>query len=85
MSSALFSRILVAGLLAGSLCCGAAALAGTVSLEDLLAGQLVASAPAPLLGPITSSGRKGWDCKPEHAASAQDWHAAGLPSGPEAR
>ncbi|MGA8534870.1 MAG: hypothetical protein WB615_12250 [Candidatus Tumulicola sp.] len=84
MSSALFARILAAALLAGSLCCGAAALGNTASLEDLLTGQLVPSEPAALLGPITSLGRKGWDCKPEHAAGAQEWRAAELPTGPEA-
>ena len=84
MSSALFSRLFAAGLLAVSLCCGAAALGHAASLEDLLAGQLIASDPAPLLAPITSAGRKGWDCKPEHAASAQQWRAAELPAGPEA-
>ena len=76
--------MLGAGLLAVSLCCGAAALARAGSLEDLLAGQLVASESPPLLGPITSAGRKGWDCKPEHAAGAAEWNAAELPPGPHA-
>jgi hypothetical protein len=84
MSSALLRRVLGAGLLAVSLCCGAAALARAGSLEDLLAGQLVASESPPLLGPITSAGRKGWDCRPERAAGAAEWHAAELPPGPHA-
>ena len=85
MSSALLRRTLGAGLLAASLCGGAAALAKAGSLEELLAGQLVASEPAPLLGPVTSAGRKGWDCKPEHAASASQWRAAELPDGTQAQ
>ena len=84
MSSALLRRLLWAGLLAGSLCCGAAALARAGSLEDLLAGQLVASEPAPMLGPITSAGRKGWECRPERAAAAAEWRSAELPTGPHA-
>jgi hypothetical protein len=83
MSSAFFRRLLVGGLIAGSLSCGAVALGNTGSLEAALAGQLLASDPAPLLGPITSAGRKGWDCKPEHAAAAQHWQAAELPPGPQ--
>jgi len=82
MSSALVRRLLGAVLLAGALCCGAAALARAGSLEDLLAGQIVASDAPPLLGPITSAGRKGWDCRPEHAAGAAEWRAAELPPGP---
>lgn len=76
--------MLGAGILAGSLCCGAVALANAGSLAGLLAGQVTASDPAPLLGPITSAGRTGWDCKPEHAAAAQQWRAAELPPGPHA-
>jgi hypothetical protein len=53
-------------------------------MEDLLAGQLVASESPPLLGPITSAGRKGWDCRPERAAGAAEWHSAELPPGPHA-
>lgn len=81
MSSAFFGRLLGAVLAAGSLCCAAGALAKAGSLENLLAGQLTASEPAPLLGPITSAGRTGWDCKPERAAAATQWHAADLPAG----
>ena len=32
-----------------------------------------------MLGPITSAGRTGWECKPERAASSSGWHQAELP------
>jgi hypothetical protein len=83
MSSVLGSRILAAVLLAGALLCGRGALANAASVGDLLAGGLTASGPPGLLAPITSAGRKGWDCKPEHAAGSQRWRAAELPSGPD--
>jgi hypothetical protein len=83
MSSALLSRILAPLVLVAALVCGGAALAGAASLTDLLTGQLVASQSPGLLGPITSAGRKGWDCKPEHAAGAHNWRAAELPADPE--
>jgi len=60
----------------------AAASAGVAAGADLLQGdpgQLAASAPAALLGPITEAGRTGWDCAPEHAATARSASAAGLP------
>jgi hypothetical protein len=75
-------RLLAAGLLAGAIFTGWFALANAASVEDMLAGQLTVSASPTLLGPITSAGRKGWDCKPEHAASAQHWQHAELPAGP---
>jgi hypothetical protein len=81
VSKSLFARLLAAALLAGAIA-GGAALAGTTSLEDSLAGALLPSAAPPLLGPITSSGRKGWDCLPERAAAAQHWQDAQLPSAP---
>jgi len=77
-------RLLGAGLLVGSLYCGSVALAKAGSLEEMLAGQLTASDPAPLLGPITSAGRTGWECKPERAAAARAWQAADLSAGPQA-
>jgi hypothetical protein len=46
-------------------------------LDD--AGSLVPSAAPALLGPITESGRTGWDCAPEHAATARTATGAGLP------
>lgn len=82
MSSALVRSFLLAIFLAGSFFGGRAALAGAAQAEDLLAGQLVPSATPTLLGAITSVGRKGWDCKPEHAASATAWTSAELPSEP---
>jgi hypothetical protein len=49
-------------------------------MADALAqGALVPQAPA-LLGPITSAGRKGWECKPERAAAATGSHQAELPA-----
>lgn len=65
-----------------ALVCGGAALAKAASLEDLLTGQLVASSAPALLGPITSEGRKGWDCKPERAAAAPRGAEAELPPDP---
>lgn len=82
MSSVLGRLLLVAAFLAGSFFGGRAALAGAAQAEDLLAGQLVPSSSPALLGAITSAGRKGWDCKPEHAASAAAWNAAELPTEP---
>lgn len=59
---------------------GRAALAGATSLDDLLAGALSPSSTPALLGPITSAGRVGWECKPERAAAAAPWHQADLPA-----
>jgi len=42
-------------------------------------GALPASAAPALLGPITASGRSGWDCAPERAATARTAASAGLP------
>jgi hypothetical protein len=73
-------RLLAAALFAGALLCfGGFAVAGASSLEDLLAGALTPSAAPGLLGPITSAGRVGWECKPERAAAAAGWHDAKLP------
>ena len=83
MSRVLVSRVLAAGFLLGALFCGRIAFANAASVEDLLAGGLLPSAAPGLLEPITSEGRKGWDCKPEHAAEAKHWHAANLPAGPD--
>jgi hypothetical protein len=82
MSRVLVSRVLAAGFLLGAIFCGRIAFANAASVEDLLAGGLLPSTMPPLLEPITSEGRKGWDCKPEHAAEAQHWHAANLPADP---
>jgi len=65
-----------------ALACGGAALAKAATLEDLLAGQLIASDAPALLGPITSEGRKGWACKPERAAAAARSGEAELPPDP---
>jgi hypothetical protein len=49
------------------------------SLDDLAVAQSLASSPTPLLGPINSLGRTGWDCAPEKAARAARVRAAELP------
>lgn len=82
VSKSLFARLLTAALLAGAIAAGGIALAGASSLEESLAGALLPSAAPSLLGPITSAGRKGWDCLPEHAAAAPHWKDAQLPSPP---
>jgi hypothetical protein len=38
------------------------------------------SDPPALLGPITESGRTGWDCAPERAARARQASGAELPA-----
>jgi hypothetical protein len=70
--------LLVAGFaIAASLAAYGATQAASVA--DLLAqGVLAPQAPA-LLGPITSAGRTGWECKPERAAAAKGSHEAELP------
>ena len=57
--------------------CAGAAVGAELLLDD--PASLVSSAPPALLGPITESGRSGWDCKPEHAATARTASGAGLP------
>jgi hypothetical protein len=82
VSRTLVSRVLAAVLLAGAFFCGHFALAGAASLEDMLAGALVPSAAPSLLGPITSAGRVGWECKPERAAADARVREAELPVDP---
>jgi hypothetical protein len=57
--------------------CAGAAVGAELLLDD--PGSLVVSAPPALLGPITERGRTGWDCAPEHAATARTASGAGLP------
>jgi hypothetical protein len=59
---------------------GGIALSAEATLEELGGSQLGPSASADLLGPITESGRVGWDCAPEHAARAGSARAAELPA-----
>lgn len=59
---------------------GGVALSAEASLEELGRSQLQPSAFAELLGPITESGRVGWDCAPERAARAATASAAELPA-----
>jgi hypothetical protein len=49
------------------------------SVGELAALRLVPSAAPTLLGPILESGRTGWECAPERAASAVHVRAAELP------
>jgi hypothetical protein len=70
-------RLTIAAVLALSASAGAAA-AAELLLDDP-AVSLVTSALPSLLGPITESGRTGWNCAPEHAATARTATAAGLP------
>ena len=48
------------------------------ALDAIARAQLLPSVPA-LLGPVDESGRNGWDCRPERAASAKSAAAAELP------
>jgi hypothetical protein len=72
-------RLVVAVALAIVASAGAAA--GAEMLLDEPAGSLATSAAPSLLGPITERGRTGWDCAPEHAATARTAATAGLPHG----
>jgi ABC-type transport system substrate-binding protein len=72
-----FRRSVIAVLLALGACAGAAV--GAELLLDDSTGSLVSSAIPPLLGPITETGRTGWNCVPERAATARTAAAAGLP------
>ncbi|MFY9664850.1 MAG: hypothetical protein WAL67_08635 [Candidatus Cybelea sp.] len=83
MSITLLRRVVLAvTLLAATFACGRFAVAGAESLEDMLTGALTPSAAPALLGPITSAGRVGWECKPERAAAAARWHEGELPTNP---
>jgi len=65
-------------------CAGVAgiALGAEASLDTLLSVDLPASVQPALLGPITESGRAGWDCAPEHHATAPKAADADLPAAP---
>jgi hypothetical protein len=69
-------RWLVALALAVAACAGAA-MGAELVLGD--PSTLVPSASPALLGPITETGRTGWNCPPERAATARTASAAGLP------
>jgi hypothetical protein len=59
---------------------GGVAVSAEATLEELGHSHLQQSAFADLLGPITESGRVGWDCTPEQAARAATARAAELPA-----
>ncbi|MDB5026957.1 MAG: hypothetical protein JWO66_646 [Candidatus Eremiobacteraeota bacterium] len=70
-------RAAMALVLALGACAGAAV--GAELLFDDPSGAIVTSAIPALLGPITESGRTGWTCMPERAATARTATVAGLP------
>ena len=80
MSRLTLRSLLFASLLAAGLAAIGTGLAGAGSIEAMLTGTLQSSAPPALLGPITESGRKGWECKPERAAAARTAKDAELPA-----
>jgi len=82
VSRTLLARALAVALLAGGIFCGRSAVAGATSLEDMLSGALMPSAAPTLLAPITSAGRRGWECKPERAAASRQTSVAELPPDP---
>jgi hypothetical protein len=53
-------------------------LAGAATPDDWLAGNAVAFTLPALLAPITSAGRKAWNCKAELAASTKHVNEAEL-------
>jgi hypothetical protein len=74
-----FRRALLAVGFAASVLLAGYGATQAASVADLLAqGALAPQAPG-LLGPITSAGRIGWECKPERAAGAKGSHEAELP------
>lgn len=82
VSRTLVPRVFAVVLLAAILFCGRFALAGAASLQEMLDGALAPSSAPALLGPITSAGRIGWECKPERAAAAKDAQHSELPANP---
>jgi hypothetical protein len=78
MSKMPLLRLLPAMILAGALCAERSAVAGVI-LHDALDQALEASAAPMPLGPIASTGRTSWDCRPERAAGSTRWQDAGLP------
>lgn len=79
MVSRVVSRLLVLVLLLGVLFCARVAWASALALQTLAAEALVPSAVPALLGPITATGRIGWNCAPEHAAGAPTARGGELP------
>jgi hypothetical protein len=80
VSRELFRRVLlVAGFIAAT---SLAAYGATeaASVADLLTQTALSPQAPALLGPISSTGRRGWECKPERAAAATGSHQAELPS-----
>lgn len=59
---------------------GGVAVSAEATLEELSHAQLQPSSLGDLLGPITESGRVGWECAPEHAARSKTARGAELPT-----
>jgi hypothetical protein len=72
----LLRRTLIGAVLA-ALASAGVAIGAELALGD--PGSLLPSDPPSLLGPITESGRVGWNCVPERAARARDAATAELP------
>ena len=80
MSSRLFRPLAVAiATIAGVLCLHFG-VAGAASFDAMLGSQLQPSEAPALLAPIAESGRTGWACKPERAASARRSTDSELPA-----
>ncbi len=69
-------RVVVAVVLAAAASVGIA-FGAEVALGD--PQGLLPSEPPALLGPITETGRTGWDCAPERAARSKDAQSGELP------
>lgn len=79
MSRRTWRSFLVALAACAALAAACAGYAGAVSLDSMLQTALEPSAVPGMLGTITESGRKGWECKPEIAAAAKTAREADLP------
>ncbi len=73
-TSLVFAAVTIVFALSGGRVVGDTVLSGSV------ADVLTPSAAPALLGPITSAGRKSWDCKPEHVAGSPQFQDSELPT-----
>jgi hypothetical protein len=73
-------RTLLLTLLAMLAAVGGVVVSAEATLEDLGRAQPQPSGLVELLGPISETGRVGWNCAPEHAARAATASAAELPT-----
>lgn len=79
MSRRVVSHIVLIGLLLLGALSLRTAFAGADSLTTIDAASLLPSETPELLGPINETGRTGWACRPEQAASAKAPASAELP------